>query len=309
MVIMATTNSQAIPPESVMMSRLLVEKRIQGFDFSEPKKMQKLVGTIVGTKNAGKTTNAMNLYESVLLIDFDGNGVDNKDTLVSRKIMKAENIYVLNASKYLSDKPQPSEYMLNYLYIKEACRKFKGKYDGIVVDTLDGLEEMLVERSRYLYGSSTGVTATKSGLTWQGWQERTNTLNELWHLFIDTVKVGVTYVTDYRFIEKVQEGKSITIQVPKWFDIVRRESKYLIEIDQYPNFEKNTVEVKAKIWGSKNEKLLTPATEVDITGYKPIINKKRLSELIGGIELINNTATSGSVNPGASGNSQNEVWN
>lgn len=290
---MANTNS--IPPESVLLSKLMSEHRIQNFDFTEPKIRTKWAGTVAGIKNAGKTTNAINMYESVLLIDFDGNGKDSKETLVSRHIMKSEDIFVLDARKYLSERPTPNDYLLNYFYIKEACKKFKGKYSGVIVDTIDGLEEMLVEKARYLYGSSSANTASKNGLTWQGWSDRTVTLIELWNLFLDTATVGVTYITDYNFFERVEENKSVTIKVPKWFDIIRRESKYLIEIDQYTDFEAEQVKVKAKMWVSKNERIMKPAVELDITGYKPIVDKRRFKEFFSESSTNNNTSSSSEV--------------
>jgi hypothetical protein len=278
----------SILPDSVLMSKLMGEKKIPNFDFFEKKNPEKWVGTVAGIKNSGKTINSINLYDSVLLIDFDGNGTESKKTLVSKHIMKEEDIFVLDAKKYLSDKPTPNEYMLNYFYIKEACRKFQEKYSGVVIDTLDGLEEMLVEKARYLYGSNkTGLTPTYS-LTWQGWADRTSTLNELWNLFLKTAKVGVTYIADYRFFDRAEENKSITVKVPKWFDIIRRESKYLVEIDQFPNFDTQQVTVTAKVWMSKDEQLMKPASKVDITGYKPVIDKTLFKEYCTKKSTINN---------------------
>lgn len=297
-----------IPPESVLASKLMGEKRINNFDFSEPQKSSKWVGTVAGIKNAGKTSNAINMYRNALVIDFDGNAPDNKDTLISRGVMKEEDIFIVNGRKYLSERPTPNEYMLNYLYIKEACRRFKGKYSGVIVDTIDGLEELLVEKARYLYGSGPTENGTKSGLTWQGWADRSATLTELWQLFLDCAIEGVTYITDYRFLEKVEKGKSITIQVPKWFDIIRRESRYLIEIDQFPDFVSNQVVVKAKVWGSKNERFVKPATEIDITGYKPVFDKMRLSQFFSGTKTLNNITNETTSKPEASGETGGITW-
>ena len=151
---------------------------------------EKIVITIYGRKGDGKTTTALGLPGTKMVLTFD-----NKSQAVKKYYYKNDkNIKIYNAVEYY--KKDTEQNMLNtaeltYMVLLDFLKNIKDKPDWIVIDGLEILSEIaeMVMRKRK------GLKAYQGIGNMGVWKLRKQLLGEFHTRALEKVKKGVIYTT------------------------------------------------------------------------------------------------------------------
>lgn len=196
------------------------------FDFTPDNSQGKVVITIHGPKNAGKstlafliTTGRLGGFRSgrTLAVSFD-----DKTKTTYDQFFKGETIDVHDGTKYYSEDPltkTKSGYM-SYLYLQKLFEheaQTKNKYDWVFFDGLTVLSEMLEMSMRYI----NGLKPTQGFANRNIWKDRGSMLRTLHNLAAKMANIGVIYSTYSEKDEIIKDGETVTKEdIPKYIDVV-----------------------------------------------------------------------------------------
>jgi len=196
------------------------------FDFTPDNSQGKVVITIHGPKNAGKSTIAFLIATGrlggfrsgrTLAVSFD-----DKTKTTYDQFFKGEAIDVHDGTKYYSEDPlakTKSGYM-SYLYLQKLFEheaQTKNKYDWIFFDGLTVLSEMLEMSMRYI----NGLKPTQGFANRNIWKDRGSMLRTLHNLAAKMANIGVIYSTYSEKDEIIKDGETVTKEdIPKYIDVV-----------------------------------------------------------------------------------------
>ncbi len=194
------------------------------FDFTPDNSQGKIVITMHGPKNAGKSTGAFLITTGrlggfrsgkTLAVSFD----DKTKTTVDQ-FFKGEDIIVQDGTKYYSEDPltkTKSGYM-SYLYLQKLLEnEAPKKYDWVFFDGLTVLSEMLEMSMRYI----NGLKPTQGFANRNIWKDRGSMLRTLHNLAAKMVNIGVIYSTYSEKDEIIKDGETVTKEdIPKYIDVV-----------------------------------------------------------------------------------------
>lgn len=194
------------------------------FDFTPDTSQGKIVMTIHGPKNSGKSTAAFLIttgrlggfrYGKTLAISFD-----DKTKTTFEQFFKGESIVVQDGTKYYSEDPLKktrSGYM-SYVYLQKLLdHESKNNYDWIFFDGLTVESEILEMSMRYI----NGLKPTQGFANRNIWKDRGSMLRTLHNLAVKMANIGVIYSTYSEKDEIIKDGETVSKEdIPKYIDVV-----------------------------------------------------------------------------------------
>lgn len=193
-------------------------------NFDPDTSQGKVVITIHGTKNSGKTTAIFLITTGrmggfrpgkTLAISFD-----DKTKTTYDQFFKGEDIIVQDGTKYYSEDPlqkTKSGYM-SYLYLQKLlAAEAPKKYDWVFFDGLTVESEILEMSMRYI----NGLKPTQGFANRNIWKDRGSMLRTLHKLAVNMANIGVIYSTYSEKDEIIKDGETVTKEdIPKYVDVV-----------------------------------------------------------------------------------------
>lgn len=194
------------------------------FDFTPDTSQGKIVITIHGPKNAGKSTGVFLVTTGrlggfrngkTLAISFD-----DKTKTTFEQFFKDEPITIQDGTKYYSEDPltkTKSGYM-TYMYLQELLKyEAKNNYDWVFFDGLTVLSEILEMSMRYI----NGLKPTQGFANRNIWKDRGSMLRTLHNLAAKMANIGVVYSTYSEKDEIIKDGETVSKEdIPKYLDVV-----------------------------------------------------------------------------------------
>lgn len=194
------------------------------FDLTPDNSQGKIVITIHGSKNGGKSTAAFLITTgrlggfrlgNTLAISFD----DKTKTTVDQ-FFKNEPITVHDGTKYYSEDPmtKTKSGYISYLYLQELLKSQpKNKYDWVFLDGLTVESEILEMSMRYI----NGLKPTQGFANRNIWKDRGSMLRTLHNLAVKIANIGVIYSTYSEKDEIIKDGETVSKEdIPKYVDVV-----------------------------------------------------------------------------------------
>lgn len=200
----------------------------------EERLTEKVIITEFGKKGVGKTYDAYSLPGRKLVFSFDGKSKGIKDGSYNSD----PNIRVVDAVQLYADYGQPEDItfsgMVTIDYLTWALDVLVPihKPHWIVFDGLSILINIAEMKMRYLHG----VTPTEGFKETSWWKDRSIIIKALHRKAAVMALMGVFYTADYAYnvaeegsLEIRQTARDAPDRVPKWIDIIDKETDITIE--------------------------------------------------------------------------------
>jgi len=235
------------------------------FDMTEDPGDDKVIITIYGLKNHGKTSIALAFPGSKYVLTFD-----NKTQRIKKSMYPDDDIQIYNAVKYWNKSPQhiTSTAVITMTYIDKLLDEAEDKDnrpDWVVIDAMELLQQVCEMNMRYRH--DLGMSQGFGNKSW--WKERKAGIEHVHNRAKALAKRGVIYTTFCSMKDMLKDGEVInTKEVPNWIGIVMEETDVVIHAFTDMDATKNLF-FMAFIEGSKvpNEfKTIPTGRLVNVTG-------------------------------------------
>lgn len=274
--------------KSLLEDKIAEKERAKGlskikFDWKKAKEAsdQKLVFTIYGHKNDGKTSVSYGIPkkgETVAVFSFDHKSKRPLEQEFMQKsgMIADKNVFVLNTVAYL-DKSTKELFLetsevtynfINYLFenMKDACGGKKP--DWIVLDATEVMNNILENVMRFRNG-----IGVYSGISnFNVWKERKQYIDDIHNKCLNSVGKGVIYTTYIDREEIIKDGQVIKSKdMPKWIGNMMMQTDVVIRVESM--FENNKPKYIARIESGSKLPKEYPSGTYDVTN-------KRLSDVL-----------------------------
>jgi len=218
------------------------------YDFEEEVEPKSTIVTIYSHKGHGKTDAALSFPGKICAISFD-----RKTKSVALKRYPNKEIHVWDGCKYYDEsspelKIQSADTDFTYLNILLDKVIRSHNPDWIVIDCTEVLHEICEMVMRYRNGLMPFQGIANRNL----WKERKMYLRQIHNLATSIAKKGVIYTLYPGENDiKIVDGEIVDrTEIPKWIDIVMRETDIVIKIERM--IEEGVVHVYATVESNKS---------------------------------------------------------
>ena len=214
--------------------------------------------TIYGFKGSGKTSVAFSFKGIKLCFSFDRKA----ERIKKYYFNNSPEINIIDAVKdYHRTKESMTETAkITYNNVLEIIKKEKGKYDWIIIDGLEKLNEICEMTMRYEYKLSPFQGIPQMSY----WKLRKILLSTIHQNSLDSAKKGIIYTT-FSKIEDIyiEDGQVIERrELPRYFDMIEEETDVLLKTEM--QMSKKDTSFLVKVASSKIPKYQTGSVK-DVT--------------------------------------------
>jgi hypothetical protein len=247
-------------PEPITVTPKVEEEPTYEFTFEEEETAPvKEVYLIFGRKGEGKTTLAMSFPGEIVVLSFDRKSAIIKATRYNND----PRIHVFDVTKYM-DSSSPSTVVKSaektFIYLDKLLDYVgeKIKPDWIVIDGAELFQQICEFTMRARHGLEAFQGISNLNL----WKERRLYIRQIHNKALNIAKRGIIYTTYVGVEERVVQGDVVDRrEVPKWIDVIKYETDYVLRVE-YDELNKR---FRVRVIGSKNEAKFPMSAIYDVT--------------------------------------------